>query len=71
MPNKERTRLQRIAPLWKIRVGLSGSIGLQRIVILKNDKKKEKSRQPDYYLYYDTGQPVDAVKTEKIQDEGL
>lgn len=71
MPNKERTKLQRITSLWKIKSGLSGSIGVQRIVILKNAKKDPKSNQPDYYLYYDTNQPQDAVKTEKIQDEDL
>ncbi len=51
-----KTKLKKIGGLWKIKNGVSGVvdfgiIGKKRIVILKNLKKREGSKQPDYNFF--------------------
>ena len=55
---RDRGRLRRVGSMWAPRAGArslgSGSVTInglrQRFVVLKNDKRQEGSRQPDYLL---------------------
>ncbi|MFH8119463.1 MAG: hypothetical protein QXS37_01485 [Candidatus Aenigmatarchaeota archaeon] len=63
----QKTRLKKIGGLWRIKKGLKGTMdlglfGKKQVVILLNEKKQKKN-QPDYYLYFDTGEAVENKKT--------
>ena len=58
IPERQRNPLRRVGALWKPRPGAkslgSGSVTInglrQRFIVLRNDRKKDGSNEPDYLL---------------------
>jgi len=74
MPEYQKTKLKKVGAGWRIKSGLSidldmGVAGNVRVLVLKNQKKKEGSRQPDYNAYIDTGKPIEKIPEIKTATE--
>lgn len=68
----KKTKLRKIGGLWRIQKGLRGIIdlnlfGKKQIIILKNEKKT--GNQPDYLMYFDTGEAIEPKKVRIIEEK--